>query len=77
MFFSLNYNFRWKGFVTGPSMALLPAGLTLFPYAFLAETLEYMLRANPQGLFPYSATLLYLTKTPRSSYENTRVKQWK
>jgi hypothetical protein len=63
-----------KGSRTGPSMAnTMLAGLALLSFLFFAKPLDYILKASPQGLFPYLATSLCLNKVPRSSYQNIKV----
>lgn len=68
---------RWKGFLTGPSITnITPTGLSYPPFP-LPKLLDYIPKANPQALLLYLASSLCLTKTLRSSYQNTKVRQSK
>jgi len=56
---------------------MMPAGLAHPAFLSLARLLDYIPKARHKGLFPYMATSSCLIKTPRPSYQNTKVQQLK
>jgi hypothetical protein len=61
----------------GPSIVnMVLAGFNFTTSLSLAKPLDYIPKSSHQGLLPYLATSLCLTKTPRSSYQNTKVIIW-
>jgi hypothetical protein len=50
---------------------MAPAGLALSPSLSFTKPLGYIPKDSHQGPFPYLAISLCLTKTPRSSNQNS------
>lgn len=56
----------------GPSIVnMVLAGFNFTTSLSLAKPLDYIPKSSHQGLLPYLATSLCLTKTPRSSNQNS------
>lgn len=67
-----------RGSLTGPSIANMAPSCLAFPSSLgLVTPLDCIHKASHKGLFPYLTTSLCLTKTPRSSYQNTEVQKSK